>query len=265
MKERKTVYYKTEADDFFKASGELPKVDESYKYIKDGFFHKCTAFILYRLIATPVAFFYSKLALRDKYIGKEKLRPFKKQGYFVYSNHTQAIGDAFSPNIMLFPKKVYVIVGKDNLALPVIGKKTAYLGALPLPDNLKASRNFSAAVKRRISEGAAVVVYPEAHVWPYYNGVRDFSDSALELPVREGSPIFTATRVYRARKPGKKPRSEIYIDGPFMPSDALPRKDERTRLKEEIYLTMRARCALSDCEYIKYIKADEPTQKEEAE
>ncbi len=255
MKKR-CLYYKTESDDFFKTDKPLPKIDESYIYIKRGFWHKAITFFLYRIIATPCALFYSRFILRDKFIGKEKLKKYKRQGFFIYSNHTQAIGDAFTPNIFLFPKRVYVVVGKDNLALPIIGKRTSYLGAIPTPDNLRAAINFNQVLSERIKEGAAVVIYPEAHVWPYYTGLRDFSINSLEPPIREGSPVFTAARVYKSRGNGKRPRSLIYIDGPFIPDPSLPKKERRERLGEEVREALKARVCLSDTEYIEYIKED---------
>ncbi len=256
MKEKKRLFYKTEKDDFFKAEKPLPRVDENYVYIKRGVLHSLAKFTLYRIIATPIAAFYSKFIMRDKFIGKKKLKEYKRCGYFIYSNHTQAIGDAFTPNALLFPKRVYVVVGKDNLALPIIGKGTAYLGAIPTPDNLRAAINFNNAISQRIKERAAVVIYPEAHVWPYYIGLRDFDPSTLEPPVRENAPVFTAARVYKSRGVGKKPRSEIYIDGPFLPNPSLPKKERREALRAEVFEALRARTSLSDCEYIEYIKED---------
>ncbi len=254
MKNKKTVYYKTESDDFFKTKNKLPVIDENYKYIRRGFFASLTRVLLYRIVALPIAVVYSKLILKDKYIGKEKLRPYKKQGYFIYSNHTQAIGDAFSPNTYLFPKPVYVVVKKDNLALPLIGKKTVHLGALPLPDNIKAAKNFAEAVSTRISEGAAIVIYPEAHVWPYYTKIREFSDTSFEFPIKTGAPVFVATRVYKRKTIGKKPRSEVYIDGPYFPDQNLSKREARKKLRDEAYRAMKERAADSDAEYINYLK-----------
>ncbi len=48
------------------------------------------------------------------------------------------------------------------------------LGALPVPDSISEYKKFSKAYKKRISDGHPVVIYPEAHVWPYYTGIRPF-------------------------------------------------------------------------------------------
>lgn len=260
MKGENAFYYKSEKDDFFSQTKKpLPDIDENYKY-KEGFVQKILSFICHRIIAPPIAFFYIKLVLREKYIGKEKLKPYKKKPYLIYLNHTQPIADAVSPNILIFPKKLYIIVNKENLALPVIGKATARLGALPLPDNLKAARNFSEAIAERLKSGASIAIYPEAHVWPYYTGIREFGAETLEPAIKNSSPVFTFTRVYKKKKDGKKPRHIIYVDGPFFPDSELTKREAREKLRLEITNAMRERASLSDCEYIKYIKAEDSAE-----
>jgi len=256
LKKSKVFYYESESCDFFTQNKPLPKIDENYKY-KKGFFGRLYEFFLHRIVAPPIAFPYIKLFVREKYYGREKLKPYKKRAYFLYLNHTQPVADAVSPNVMIFPKKLRIIVNKENLALPGIGKATKFLGAIPLPDNLRAAKNFSDAVADALRHKNAIAVYPEAHVWPYYTGIRDFGAEALEPAVKNMVPVFTATRVYRATKKGRRPRQEIYIDGPFFPDDAVSKKEARLKLKSEIISAMRERASLSDCEFIKYVNVQD--------
>ena len=262
LKKDSVFYYESEKDDFFSVKKNLPKIDERYKY-KKGLFGRIWEFFLHRIVAPPIAFPYIKLFLREKYFGKEKLRPYKKQGYFIYLNHTQPVADAVSPNVMIFPKKLYIIVNKENLALPGVGKATKYLGAIPLPENLKAAKNFSDAISSALKKGAAIGVYPEAHVWPFYTGIRDFGAETTEPAIKNASPVFTATRVYKQRKPGKKPRQEIYIDGPFFPDTEISKREAREKLKLEIISAMKERASHSDTEWVKYIKKEADAAKEE--
>ena len=256
MKKNDVFYYQSEKDDFFKQDKPLPKIDESYKY-KKGFWGKLYEFFLHRMVAPIIAFPYIKFFVREKYYGKEKLKPYRKKAYFLYLNHTQPIADAVSPNVMIFPKKLYIIVNKENLALPGIGGATKYLGAIPLPDNLKAAKNFSDTLKDITEKGKAIAVYPEAHVWPFYTGIRNFAPETLEPAVKYSSPVFTATRVYKSRGEKKKPRQEVYIDGPFFADTEISRKEAREKLKSEIFNAMAERASLSDVEWIKYIKKEE--------
>lgn len=255
---REVIYYSDELNDEFSVAQITPKkIDGSYAYCRDSAFGRFARFFWYRVVFTPIAFAYVKLAFRHKVVGAEVLKPFADKGYFIYGNHTQDIGDAFMPNVMNFPKRNYVIVHPNNVSMPFLGRLTPFLGALPLPDDMEAARNFSAAVDRRISEGHCVVIYPEAHIWPYYTGIRPFKDDSFYYPIKAGVPAFCFTNTYQKRKRGRKPRIVTYIDGPFYPDGTLPKRQQKKELRDRIYQCMTERARLSNVEVIKYIKKDE--------
>lgn len=254
----KTIYYTDEHNDEFSSARITPKViDEHYRYVRQSFWWRLGRFVSYRLIATPIAFLYCKIALHSTFRGREALKQVKGKGCFVYGNHTQQVGDPFLPNLLLFPKSVYIIVHPNNVSMPVLGKITPYLGALPLPSNLKAMRNFKDAIRTRIQEGSFVVVYPEAHIWPWYTGIRNFPTTSMKYPVELDAPSFAMTTTYRKRRFGKKPRTVTYLDGPFYPNSSLPPRRRAQDLRDRIYETMVQRSKESDCEYIRYIKKEE--------
>ena len=156
----RTVYYTDErTDEFSSAEIEPRRIDESYRYIDPRPGWKAARFIAYRLFAMPAAFLYCKLALHARFENRQVLRKAGKTGCFVYGNHTQQVGDPFLPNLALFPKSVYMIVHPNNVSMPVLGKITPYLGALPLPSNIKAMRSFLDAIRTRIGEGSFIMVY----------------------------------------------------------------------------------------------------------
>lgn len=250
---RKTIYYEDEHNDEFSSAVITPKkIDGGYRYIRNRFL---SAF-LYNVIARPLAYLYVKLRYRQKSVGREKLRGFEKTGLYVYGNHTQAGGDPLIPNVFLFPKRVYFIVHPNNVSMPVFGKVMPYLGALPLPDDLKAYKNFLSAVSQREKEGAATVIYPEAHIWPYYTKIRDFPDTSFSYPCKTGAPVFCFTNTYKKQKLFKTPRIITYIDGPFYPDEKLPQKQRVKDLRDRVYETMCKRAENSDTEYIRYIKKE---------
>lgn len=162
MDKRKVIYYSDELNDEFSLAQITPRViDGNYKYINTSVFKKCTHFFWYRIIATPIAYIYTKLVFRHRVIGRKILKEHKKTGYFIYGNHTQDIADAFIPSMLNFPKDDYVIVHPNNVSMPVLGKVTPSLGALPLPDDMHAYKNFIKAVEKRIEQKHTVVIYPE--------------------------------------------------------------------------------------------------------
>ena len=257
MDKRKVIYYEDELNDEYSTAQITPrKIDGSYCYCHDSAFQKFTHFFWYRVVATPIAFAYTKLEFHHKVIGREKLKGFRDTGYFLYGNHTHDIGDAFVPSMLNFPKDDYVIVHPNNVSMPVLGKITPSLGALPLPDDLDASQNFMKAVERRIAEHNAVVIYPEAHIWPYYTGIRPFPDKSFHYPVKYGVPSFCFTNTYRKRRGSRKPDMVTYIDGPFYPKEGLSPRAQKKDLRDRIYDCMCSRAMNSNAEVIRYIRKE---------
>ena len=260
MDKRRIIYYTDELTDEFSTAVITPRaIDETYVYCHDGAFKRFTHFFWYRVVATPIGFGYAKLAHGHRIVGRAKLKAFKNRGYFLYGNHTQDIGDAVIPTLITTPKDAYVIVHPNNVSMPYLGRVTPSMGALPLPDSMKAYRNFISAVERRAKEGHAVVIYPEAHIWPYYTGIRPFTDDSFAYPVKLGLPVFCFTNTYQKRKLSKKPRIVTYIDGPFYPDESLPPRERRRALRDHVYEAMCDRARLNQVEVIKYVKKEEGT------
>ncbi len=261
MDKRKIIYYTDEANDEFSLADITPKhigADYVYEHASRG--KKFTRFFWYRIVATPIAFIYTKTKFRHKTVGRERLRAYRKTGYFLYGNHTQDIGDAFMPPMMTFPAENYVIVHPNNVSMPILGKLTPSLGALPLPDDMAAYRNFVRAVEHKIATGKKVVIYPEAHIWPYYTGIRPFSDASFSYPVKTNAPVFCFTNTYQKRKIGKKPKIVTYVDGPFFADNNLDRSARKKDLRDKVYAAMCERARLSTVEKIKYVKKEEQSE-----
>ena len=257
MDPRTVIYYQDEMNDEFSLTPITAKrIDENYQYCFDSRLKKWTHFFWYRMVATPVAFAYTKLVFHHQIIGKDVLRPFCGTGYFMYGNHTQDIGDAFFPNMLNVPQENYMIVHPNNVSMPYLGRITPSLGALPLPDDRVAYRNFLNAIERRITEGHTVVIYPEAHIWPYYTKIRPFTDVSFTYPIKWNKPVFCFTNTYQKRAKSAKPKVVTYIDGPFWPDTTLPSNKRKQALRDQVYECMCRRAQNSTVEQIRYIKKE---------
>ena len=252
----KTIRYENElTDEFSSAIINSKKIDENYKYLHKSILWYVLRFILYRLIIMPYAFLYCKIMFRHKTKNRKILKKLRGKGVFVYANHTQERADAYIPTLSLFSKSVYIIVHPANVSQKIVGKTIIpLLGALPLPDTLKAGKNFKNAIEKRVLQGNAVVVYPEAHIWPYYTGIREFSKASFKYPSELDEPVIALTNTYKARKIIKRPKIVTYLDGPFYPDMTLPLFERMKKLRDEVYNTMKKRSELSNCEYIRYEK-----------
>lgn len=256
MKYNEKLYYKTEHDEVIHFKNKPITIDENYKYIHHNRIYKFWSWITYRFFATPFAFIVFKLIKKIKFHNVKVLKPFKKQGYFIFANHTSQFGDGFCPGLICFPQKPHFIAHPSNISIPIIGKCNQMWGAIPLPDTIKATKNFYKALELILKNNNPIVIYPEAHLWPYYTKIRKFDSNAFRYPVKYKKPVFTFTTVYKLKKISKKPKIEIYIDGPFYTNEQLDEKDQQKALCDFVYKKLKERSSLSNYEYVKYIKEE---------
>lgn len=236
----KVVYYDDiQNDEFSTAKIKARRIDGSYRYIRRGFFARAAHFLLYRVLAMPLAWLYLKIRFGHRIRGRRALRALRRgQGCYLFGNHTQPTADALIPTMVAFPRDVHVIVHPANVSMPVLGRLTPYLGALPLPDDLAAGRAFLAALAEHTERGRAICVYPEAHIWPWCTFIRPFSDKSFAYPVRAGVPVFCFTNTYRPRLFGRGTRLVTFVDGPFYPDKTLSPGAARTALRDAVYAAM---------------------------
>ena len=240
-------------DEFSPTKVETPRIDANYRYIRDAsLWGKIRRFFVFFLILKPWAKIFLKRKFHHEIVGKWKLKHYRKNAIFLYGNHTQDIGDALIP-AFFSNRYINPIVHPNNIAVPGIGKLVPLLGGIPLPNDPSAKPNFDAALERRIKKQQAVIIYPEAHIWPYCTFIRPFPSDSFVYPMHFGSPVFCFTNTYHKTKKGKI-RIRTYIDGPFFPDPNLPAKDAREDLRNQVYNQMCERAALSDVEVIHYIE-----------
>ena len=250
---RRIVFHDEKNDEFSTAEIEPKKIDGLYRYERTDGIRIIPHIFWYRCVAVPLAFCFLKFKFRHKIVGREKLKEAKGKGYFIYGNHTQIIADALIPTFICFPRDASVIVHPNNVSMPFLGRITPYMGALPLPEGMEATRNFNAIIKKRIDEKRAVFIYPEAHIWPYYTRIRPFGDESFIYPVKHGTPVFCFTNTYQKKGRREHPQLVSYVDGPFYPDEALPPRERRRKLREQVYAAMCKRAESSDVTWIEYV------------
>lgn len=257
MKQQIT-YYTDELNDEFSTAVITPKkIDRTYQYIYTSKWKKFTHFFWYRVVATPIALLYLKLYFGHRIVNKKVLQAAKNTGWIQYGNHTHFLADVIIPSVLSLPKDNYVIVNPENVSMPVLGRITPSLGALPIPDDAKAAKHFLKAVETRLEEKQVVTIYPEAHIWPYYTKIRPFKDVSFRYPIQMKKPVYCFTNTYQKRRFTKHPRIVTYVDGPFYPREELNGKQQREELRNRVYEAMVKRSANSNVEKIIYKRAEE--------
>lgn len=260
MKPVKTFYYSDELSDDFASTQSIHAchVADDFPYIRKNPFWNIAAFILYRLIVTPLVWLFCKIGFGLRIRGKKRLRGLRG-GYYLYANHTQHAADAFIPSLVAFPRKTYIVTGADAVSVPGLRAVVQMLGAIPLPTHAKGLPHLADAMRTRLREGSAICIFPEAHIWPYYTHIRPFRSGSFAYPVRDHVPAVPYVVTYRERKVLKFlwPCITVYIGDPIYPDGNATERAERQRLRDEAYRFMHETAeGIPQPEHIKYIKKE---------
>lgn len=257
IKNQRIIYYENELEDEFSdAKITSRKIDGQYDYL-GGTARQIGRFFAYHIIAKPIAWIFLKVKYHHRIVNKDCLKAAKNTGFFLYGNHTNALADTVIPTMISMPVGVYVIVHPNNVSMPVLGKLTPCLGALPLPDDKEAMKNFKYALDTLMEKKQCITIYPEAHIWPYYTGIRNFKDSSFRYPVQYQVPVFCFTNTYQKRKRGSTPQIVTYVDGPFYADVRMSVKEQKKQLHEQVLVSMKKYCQNSNVELIKYVKKEQ--------
>ncbi|MCD7950310.1 MAG: 1-acyl-sn-glycerol-3-phosphate acyltransferase [Erysipelotrichaceae bacterium] len=244
-------YYESYDEDFIESQNQNYQLKSNYQWLHHNVIYLLVSYLFYYLVLI-VSFVYGKFYLRVSIKNKKILRHCKN--YYIYSNHTQMLGDVFDPFLVNFPKRPYIICSPANLGIPIIGKLLPLGGALPIPGRLRAMKQFIESIHYHNSKNHPIVIYPEGHLWPWCSQIREFSKTSFHFPVDTHSPAFVSTTTYQKSKFFKHPKITIYIDGPYYPQDNLTKDENIQYLHDKVYETMKERSQSSNYSYIVYKK-----------
>lgn len=262
------IYYYSDPrnDDFAGTHIKTEPLKKNFLYIHTGPLWRLAEFVLYRLIAQPLAFLLLKLHWHQRFADRSCLKKAGKSGLYIYANHTNALLDAFCPNVVLYRRRTHIIAGPDAESIPGLRNIVEMLGAVPIGSTLRQKIDMEKCVFARAASGRNVAIYPEAHIWPYYTGIRPFPPDSFRFPARDGLAVYAMTNCYRRRRFGRRPGVVTYVDGPFFADKALGERENRAYLRGLCYNAMTKRAAeFSDCEYRRYVPAGKTGSGEEGD
>ena len=252
----KTVYYTDPLNDDFAGTNIQKKtVDKNFRWIHTSRLWRACSFVLYYGIAFPLVWFYERVILQMKFVNKKALKALKDTPYFLYGNHIGAI-DAFTPNLLSVPRANKIIVSADTVSINGLKNIVQMLGALPVPQDVGGMKNFLKAVGH-YHKKYNITIYPEAHIWPYYTGVRPFADTSFSYPVKYNAPtvaFFTAfTKPKGFLSCFRKANITVYVSDPIYPDEGLTGSAAKKNLRDKVYAFMLEQSKHSDYEVIRYV------------
>jgi 1-acyl-sn-glycerol-3-phosphate acyltransferase len=150
----------------------------------------------------------------------QAIKNLRKTGYFIYGNHTH-IMDAFISQVCITrPKRTFIIADPDAVSIPGVRNLVMMLGCLPLPSTNGTTKKYLEAIQYHIGKKHAIVVFPEAHIWPFATFIRPFSSSSFRYPAKLNTPVVPIVATFEKRKIFKrclKPRMVITVGEPIFP------------------------------------------------
>lgn len=249
MKPKEIRYYHHYTDDFTQSADQDHTLPADYPYVRTDPLSRCLSVLVY-LLAVAFGGVYCRWVLHMHIHGRKRIKKIKG-GFFLYGNHTQPFGDVVIPALCLWPKRIYTVAGTANYGIPVIGKLLPYLGALPMVHSISGVKKLTQAMEMRLQQGHPIVIFPEAHVWEYCTQIRPFPDTSFKFPVKWGKPAVVMTVTYKKARLFKRPRMDVYLDGPFYP-EGNTAKEQTAALHRQVFRTMQQRSESSDFAYIDY-------------
>ncbi len=251
----KKNYYSDELnDDFALNKIKVQKSSKPFKYIHKNPFWIFGGILAYFVIARPLIFILNKLTFHQHIKNRYVLKRCKHKGYFIYSNHTQGMTDAFTPNLLSF-KRNYIVVSRETVSLPGLKGIVTMLGAIPIYSDMRELEPFNECIHKRIRQHKSVTIYPEAHIWPYYTKIRPFKKDSFRFPVDLDVPIYALTNTWQKRRFSKKPKLVSYLSGPLYPDVTLSRSEAMEDLRRRVYFEMiKVTRSVKQVEKIQYIQ-----------
>lgn len=241
----RTIFYSDEVNDDF---GKKQVRNDSYKgkekiIVERKGFYRFLSNFLFAIIQFLVHM--HSIFMGVKWIGRGNVKKLgKDQGYFIFANHAGVL-DAALTYLVSRKQRTNTIGYSDAVANPITKIIIPICGFIPLPVDAHDIPKLTHAIEYYVRDmNQIVVIYPEAHIWPYYTGVRNFRRQSFRYPVDLNAPVLPIFFAKRERKGFwklfKKPRTTVIIGEPLYPDQSLKRMDAIQKLGDQTYESLLA-------------------------
>lgn len=216
------------------------EIDEDFDFVNDNFIFNTFSNLLY-LIAYPLLIVINKFFFGFKIEGKENLENIDC-GKVTVSNHVHPM-DCTMVGLANAPNKTFYTSLENNFKIPIVRRIIKLLNTVPIPNDIKYTKNFMNSIDKLLQDNKTVHFYPEGSLWPYYTKIRHFKNGAFDFAVRNNVPVVPM--VFKFNKSKKissiiKTRTTItlVVKEPIYPNKLLSKKEAILDLKERVYNTM---------------------------
>lgn len=259
QREKEVVYYSNEIEQDFSGMNiqKIPMKSE-YKYYSKNPIYNFFVKIFCVVIVVPAMYILNKIRYRPKYINRKALKKVKGNGYYIYGNHTIPLDPTMDAVFAEPFKRSIVVASQETFSIsPLLNPIIRAVGGIPIPNKNDdvMFEGYKNCMSYHIRKKHNIIIYPEAHIWRYYNDIRHFKSGSFRYPVMDNAPIFTFTKTFKKPKFRKIPKVIVYISGPFYPDTSLPFEEAVNKLRDDAYNSMKDVIkTYGSYEHIKYIQ-----------
>ena len=145
----------------------------------------------------------------------------------------------------------------DAVSIPGLRNLVQLLGCIPVPSDWSGFPAFLEALERRFLQGSCIGIFPEAHIWPFYTGVRPFVGTSFRYPVKLHAPVVAMAVTYRKRRGlfcwVKRPGMTVTFSAPMYPDPSQRPKAAQEDLRRRTYeFLCQVTSRPDNVEYIRY-------------
>ena len=216
------------------------EIDENYDFVSDNFLFNTFSNLLY-CIAYPLLLFINKFFFNFKIEGKENMENIDC-GKVTVSNHVHPM-DCTMVGLGNIPSKTFFTSLETNFKIPLVRRIIKLLNTIPIPQDIKYTKNFMKAIDELLQKNKTVHFYPEGSLWPYYPKIRNFKNGAFDFAVRNNVPVVPM--VFKFSKQPKcfsflksKTNITLSILPPFYPNHLLDKRERTLDLKNRVHEAM---------------------------
>lgn len=216
------------------------EIKDNYNYVLNNPLFKLISNIL-SLPIFIILYIIDKIFLGFCIINKDKI--VEDKGFVSISNHIHYL-DCTLIGLIYYPSRVHYPTIEENFKIPFVRKLIRLLYAMPIPKERTKKDRFYSQINKAFNNKFILHMYPEAAMWPYYEGIRDFKYGAFKIAVDANvcvQPIkFVFTKsdgVYKLYK--RKKRICAVVLDPLYPNMELEYRDRIKDLRDRAYESMK--------------------------
>lgn len=219
------------------------EIGENYNFLNKNIFFRLWSRLLRRV---GIIFMgpWIKRRYKLKIVGKENIKLVRRKGVIVTVNHVHNFDNLLVGTRLLNHRKCYFITLKDNINMPFVGFLLRSFGGIPIPTDRHALPAFEKSISELLKKKKAIIICPEASLWPYYRGIRPFKKGAFRFAARNNAPVLPVVISFR-RKLRKKQAKRgnikykyyftVFVGKPLYANENLKPNDRIIELSERTH------------------------------